>query len=84
MTRQAFHRGQGDPEGAVDGREPRSRTIAGVGGELLAQDPLDDHLLALAAEEGGEDSKNEQRVGEQDSDHVSILRKISRQYESDA
>jgi hypothetical protein len=56
----------------------------GLGGELLAQDQFDDHLLALAAEEGGEDSKDEQRVGEQDSDHVSILRKISAQYESDS
>jgi hypothetical protein len=40
--------------------------MVGVGGELLAQDQIDDRLLALAAEEGGEDSKNEQRVGEQD------------------
>ncbi len=43
-----------------------------------------DHLLALAAEEGGEDSKDEQRVGEQDSDHVGILQKISGRYESDS
>jgi hypothetical protein len=51
--------------------------MVGVGGELLAQDQLEDRLIALAAEEGGEDSKNEQRLGEQDLDHVSILRIIS-------
>jgi len=50
----------------------------------LAQDQLDDYLLAPAAEEGGEDSKDKQRVREQDSDHVRILRQISGQYESDS
>ena len=61
-----------------------SRTAGGVGGELLAQDQLHDYLLALAAEDGREDSKDEQRVGQQDSDHVRILRQTSGQYESDS
>jgi hypothetical protein len=50
---------QGNPEGAIERAESRSSALVGVGGELLAQDQLDDRLLALAAKKGGEDSNDE-------------------------
>jgi len=86
--RQAFHRDhmrdRATQKARSRGLTRGSSTPVGVGGELLAQDQLDDRLLALAAEEGGEDSKDEQRVGEQDSGHAGILRKITAECEADS
>ncbi len=62
MTRAAVHCGQIGDRATQKARSrglSRGRALVGVGGELLAQDQLNDRLFALAAEKGGEDSKDE-------------------------
>ena len=41
---------EGDPEGAVYGREPRPRATSGVDRELLPKGELDNGLVLSAAE----------------------------------
>jgi hypothetical protein len=52
---------QGDPEGAIDGREARSWVPIDVDRELLAERELDDRLVALAPEEGEDATQNRDR-----------------------
>jgi hypothetical protein len=76
--------GEDDPEGPIERGEPGTRRLGCVGRELLAEGELDDRLLALAPEEGGDDSYCEHRVADQNSDHVEILRQVRADIESDS
>ena len=52
-------RGECDPEGAIEWRQPRLRLLLIVSGKLLAKGELDDDLLAVAAKEGQNTSHDE-------------------------
>jgi hypothetical protein len=56
----------------------------GIGGELLAEGEFNDRLLAAASEKGADTRKNDERVDDQESDHVSILRDHSRDDQTDS
>ena len=87
MHRTSFHRGQirerATQKVRSDG-ESRSRTLHGVGRELLARGQFDDRLLTPASEEGPHARKKDRHVSDQDSGHVTILREDTAECETDS
>ena len=50
---------EGDPEDAIEWRDPGFRLLLVVCGELLAKSQFDDRLLIVASEEGRSTTDNE-------------------------
>lgn len=68
----------------MDGRKSRSRTLHGVGRELLAQGQLDERLLTPTAEEDPDARQKDRHIPDQDSDQVAILREETVECETDS
>ncbi len=76
--------GEGDPEGAIEWGVRGSGSLLGIGVELMAEGEFNDRLLAATSEKGADTRKNDERVDDQESDHVSILRDRSRHDQIDS
>ncbi len=66
--------GKGNPRGPIERGEPRARVLLSVDGELLTEGKLDDCLLSWSTKQGGNRRDDDQRMIDEGSDCVVMLK----------